>query len=318
MNRPLVLVAVLGCTVLFGLAFATGLAGAEEITGDRSFNTSTPASGETVEVTVTAELTEEDDIEFVEDFDPPVDSVWLESVTVDGEPASTLLEISEDDGLVIVLDTVPPGEVELVYHVHVPETAESGSTYEFDGAIGSDAEMFPVGGDTTLTVDGETEPAFFDVSLTAAPPSAIAGEEIDVEYTVENTGDESGTQDIVFSVDGEQVDTEAIELDGGESFDGAFTYEIAEDSEPELEVSVASDDTESSETITVDADDNGDDASVDDTGDDVGTDDTDDTGVDNGDDGDDGDDDGFGPGFGVLTAVLAVGLALALVAVRRR
>ena len=302
---------VVGCTLLFGLAFASGLAAAEEITGERSFNTTTPDPGETVEVTVTVEVDEETELELVESPEPPFESATFESVRVNGEEVAPLLQVAEGDGIVIVPDAVGPGEIEFVYHVTIPGEAEQGSTYEIDGSLGSGGEQFPVGGEATLTVGGEdVDPAFFGVSIVSAPDSAATGDEIDVEYAVENEGTEAGTQDVVFSVDGEQVDTEEVELDGGETFDGTFTYEIADDVTTDLEVSVASEDDEASETISVNVDENGDDTDMTDDGDDAG----DDAGVD---DTDDTDDDGFGPGFSVLTALLAGILGLALLAARR-
>ena len=307
MKRPLVFLAVVGCTLLFGLAFASGLAGAEEITGERSFNTTTPDAGDTVEVTVTTTIDEEMELELVDDPEPPFESATFDGVSVDGEEVTPLLQVVEEDGVVIVLDAVGPGEVEFAYSVTIPEDAEQGTTYELEGLLGSEGDSFPVGGETTVTVgDEEVTPAMFGVSIESVPESVTAGEAIDVEYAVENEGGESGTQDIVFSVDGEQMDTEPVELVDGDSFDGVFTHEVGDDAPAELEVSIASEDDEASAIVSVDADENGDDTGV--------TDDSDDTGVD---DGDDPDDDGFGPGFSVLTALLAGILGLALLAVRR-
>jgi len=327
MNRPLIVVLAVSCTILLGLAFAPGLVAADDIEADRSFNTTSPDAGDTVEVMVTAELAEEteDGVDLAEEIETPFESAALDAVRVDGEEVSPLLEVIEPDGVVIALDAVGPGTVEFVYLVTIPDDAEDGSTFDIDGLVQVDGEPSPVGGETTLTVGGDAEaPASFAVSIESAPESATAGDDIDIEYAVENEGGEDGEQDVVFTVDGDEVERTSVALNGGESTDGTFTYEIPGDTSGQLEIGVASDDDEASTTVDVEAangddtgvDDNGDDPSMDDNGDDPGVDDNgDDSGMD--DNGDDSDD-GFGPGFSLITAFLALMLALAIVAFRRR
>ena len=325
MNRPLIVVLAVSCTMLLGLAFAPGLVAAEDIEADRTFNTTSPDPGDTVEVTVTAELVEEteDGVDLAEEIETPFESAALDAVRVDGEEVSPLLEVVEPDGVVIALDPVGPGTVEFVYLVTIPADAEDGSTFDIDGLVQVDGEPSPVGGETTLTVGGDAEaPASFSVSIESAPESATAGDDIDIEYAVENDGDRAGEQDVLFTVDGEEQDRTSVALDGGESTDGTFSYGIDGDASGQLEVAVASEDDEASTTIDVGAA-NGDDPGVDDSGDDPGMDDNgDDSGMDdNGDDlgMDDGDesDDGFGAGFSLLTALLGL-MLVTLVASRRR
>lgn len=96
-------------------------------------------------------------------------------------------------------------------------------------------------------------PAFFKVNITAAPASVTAGEQVAVEYTVENTGGVEGNQTLAFAVNGaEQAQSENITLAGGDSENGSFTYETTGADVPEIEVSVSSEDTFATETVQVD------------------------------------------------------------------
>jgi len=104
-----------------------------------------------------------------------------------------------------------------------------------------------------------------------------------VDYTVENTGDASDSQNIAFEIEGQQRDATGLALDAGENASGTFTHELTiygEDDEgivaggaasaethevinetsllpeppyiPELTVAVASEDDRAEETISLD------------------------------------------------------------------
>ena len=97
--------------------------------------------------------------------------------------------------------------------------------------------------------DGE---AFFDVTITGTNDPVVEGETLEVNFIVENTGDVSDVQDIIFEVNDTQEDVnENVELDASESISGTFTYETEEGDAPELTVEVASENETASETVTV-------------------------------------------------------------------
>ena len=92
----------------------------------------------------------------------------------------------------------------------------------------------------------------FEVDITDIPERVTEGEEVNVDYTIENTGEIEDTQDIAFSVDDEPKDTEeGVELNTGETFDGSFSYTTDSDDIPEITVAVRSEDDTASETVSV-------------------------------------------------------------------
>ncbi|MEF8873964.1 MAG: CARDB domain-containing protein, partial [Candidatus Thermoplasmatota archaeon] len=101
-------------------------------------------------------------------------------------------------------------------------------------------------------------PANFEVTIDSPEDGAeiTKGNDVTVEFTVENTGDLEDTQQIVFNVDGEEVDTVEMTLAGNESDTGEFTWTA--DSEGDYTLEVASDDTDDSVDISVSADGDGD------------------------------------------------------------
>ncbi|MFW5945967.1 MAG: S8 family serine peptidase, partial [Candidatus Natronoplasma sp.] len=93
------------------------------------------------------------------------------------------------------------------------------------------------------------DPAYFEVEITDYDSEVEGGDTVTVEFTVENTGDEEATQDIVFSIDGTEENTMEITLEGGEVYSGEFTWETEDEGDYTLEV--ASDDDSDSVTVTV-------------------------------------------------------------------
>jgi hypothetical protein len=190
----------------------------------------------------------------------------------------------------------------VTYDVEIPAGAAAGEEFTFEAAVEIGGEVVSVSGPSTLTVGG-AEAASFAVSLDT-PDTAVVGESLTAEYTVENTGGAEETQDIVFSVDGSQVETVSTALAGGETTTGTFEYTPSVDSE--IELAVASDDTTATSTLTVEStsDDGGDDGAGD--------------GGDDGGGADSNNGDGSGPGFGLLGAVLGTVLLTGYGVSRRR
>jgi hypothetical protein len=288
MNRLVPVTAVLTLALLLGLVAVPGAVLGQDTTAERSFDTETPTPGENVTVTTTVDLDGSAEVNFAEEFDPAFSSVDLVSVTTDGEEAPILLEDIADDGVLLLTETVGPGTLTVTYEVEVPAGAAAGEEFTFEAAVEIGGEVVSVSGPSTLTVGGAGA-ASFAVSLDT-PDTAVAGESVTAEYTVENTGGAEETQDIVFSVDGSQVETVSTALAGGETTTGTFEYTPSADGE--IELAVASDDTTATSTLTVEStsDDGGDDGAGD--------------GGDDGDGADSNNGDGSGPGFGLLGAVL--------------
>jgi len=118
--------------------------------------------------------------------------------------------------------------------------------YESDDAV----ITFEIMEDMEITANFlDVEPAFFEVEITDYDDEVEEGDTVTVEFTVENTGELEGTQDIVFSVDGDEEDSIEVTLDEGEDYDGEFEWEADDPGDYDLEV--ASDDTSDSVTVTV-------------------------------------------------------------------
>ncbi len=302
MNRLVPVTAVLTLALLLGLVAVPGAVLGQDTTAERSFDTETPTPGENVTVTTTVDLDGSAEVNFAEEFDPAFSSVDLVSVTTDGEEAPILLEDVADDGVLLLTETVGPGTLTVTYDVEIPAGAAAGEEFTFEAAVEIGGEVVSVSGPSTLTVGGAGA-ASFAVSLDT-PDTAVVGESVTAEYTVENTGGAEETQDIVFSVDGSQVETVSTALAGGETTTGTFEYTPSADGE--IELAVASDDTTATSTLTVEStsDDGGDDGAGD--------------GGDDGDGADSNNGDGSGPGFGLLGAVLGTVLLTGYGVSRRR
>jgi len=91
---------------------------------------------------------------------------------------------------------------------------------------------------------------FFEVEITNYDEAVEEGETVKVYFTVENTGDLNDTQDIVFTVNGDEEDRkEDLFLDVNDDWSGNFTWEAGEPDDYDLEV--ASDDDSDSKIVTV-------------------------------------------------------------------
>ncbi|CAJ51327.1 probable secreted glycoprotein Hmu2 [Haloquadratum walsbyi DSM 16790] len=106
----------------------------------------------------------------------------------------------------------------------------------------------------TVTVPSppDPDPANFGVSL-STPDTVTAGETVTATATAENTGEQSGSKSISFSVDGEQADSTSVSLDGGASQAVSFSYDTTANDTPSVTLQVASDDDTASSTVSVSA-----------------------------------------------------------------
>jgi len=225
---------------------------------------------ENTNVTLTA--ISEDGWEFVE---------W----TGDYEGTETEITITMDDDkeITAVFEEVPVEEYDLIINVEGEGTTDpSEGTHTYDEGTVVTVEATPAEGwefimwtgDVTgteitieITMDDdkeiwavfeEEEPLepYFEVEITAPEDGAEyeKGDTLTVEFTITNTGDIVGTQDIIFSVDGTEVDRmENVDIVSGGTISGEFEWEA--DDEGDYQLEVASEDDEDSVEISVVEDD---------------------------------------------------------------
>ena len=303
MTRTLVALVV----VLVSLGAVGGVVADDDLTAERSLGTTTADPGETVPVTMTLELPEAGTVDYVDNFSPAFAGAENLSITADSEGTAPILQEFDGTTALVVLPELGPGTVEISYNVTVPRDIEPGSSHGFDGAVQVAGDEVPIAGDTELEIAGSTtQPPPFGVELDEAgtSESVTAGEELTVAATVENIGNETGTQSVTVTVDDTEQGTQQITLDPAETETVTFTYETSGDDTPSVEVAVSSNNDVATNNIAV----------VDDSSD--GTVDDSETDGDTADDADDGDD-GFGPGFSIAVTVTAF-LLLILIFRRRR
>ena len=100
-----------------------------------------------------------------------------------------------------------------------------------------------------------TRPNFI-VNITNSPTTVTAGDNITINYTVENTGIGAGSQDIIFEINGSVTEIENdIELNTSETESRRFSYQTGSDDTGIRSVSVKSDDSKDSRQIYVNEDD---------------------------------------------------------------
>ena len=108
----------------------------------------------------------------------------------------------------------------------------------------------PTGGDGDGG-DGDGN-ATFEVTITEVRPPDGSGGSLEVDATVENTGDRSDTQNVSLTVDGEETDSRELTLDGGESESVTFSSPSAPEDTERLGVRVASQDDADESTVEFD------------------------------------------------------------------
>ena len=193
-----------------------------------------------------------DDVSFfeVEITDSPSESDRGEELTIEYEIENTG-EVADTQDIEFLVDGDNEDTEEDV-EVDEGDTFSGEFNFTIDGGAEDEVEVTVASDDDedSATIDVLDSP-FFDVDIDVTD-EVVEGDDIDVEYTIENTGDEEDTQDIEFFVDGELEATEEdVDLGGGDTFDDEFTYETDEDDIDEVTVEVASDDDSADADVTV-------------------------------------------------------------------
>ena len=168
--------------------------------------------GETAEVVADVENTGE--LEGTQDV----------TVSLDGEETTETLTLEADES----------ASVELEAQIDEP------GTYEASAASANDSDT------AELVV---LEPANFDVAIDA-DESVTEGETVDVEATVENTGEVEDTQDVTVAIADEET-TESVALDAGDSETVDLAWETEAGDAGEYVATAESEDDSASTTVVV-------------------------------------------------------------------
>ena len=111
----------------------------------------------------------------------------------------------------------------------------------------ANGETVEVTAELTL-VSGQS---FFATTITNVPATYAVSDPIQVDYEIDNTGDEADTQDIVLLVEGTQEDSTSVTLDPADPpATGSLSYTPTSSDGASLSLTVESNDDSSSETIT--------------------------------------------------------------------
>ncbi|WP_339102824.1 lamin tail domain-containing protein [Haloterrigena salinisoli] len=161
-----------------------------------------------------------------------VGSEFVEGTTADEPPSE--LEPGNDS---FTVDWTPENDSErLVWEVDM-------SNYDYEEPL--TAETPPAG-----EIDS-TEPAAFNVSITEANGSVEAGEPLEVDAAIENTGGENGTQDVQLAIDGSVVNETPVSLEPGASESVTLTADTTDLEPGDYPVTVSSENETAETTVTI-------------------------------------------------------------------
>lgn len=209
--------------------------------GEHSVNLQTPAAAPSISsFSVTNPSGQDVTVSF--DSDTQLSTI---SATISGAESATLTEsdFSESGSGPYTYEATYSGSSDGTYTATL-DTATDGA-----GNDGASGESDSVTVDT-YTPPPSPDPAYFDVSV-SVPDTVTAGDEIPVDATIENLGDQSGTQTISVSVDGSQHDTRSVSLGGGASGSLTVAYPTNATDVGDLDISVTSDNDGEIATVTV-------------------------------------------------------------------
>lgn len=102
-----------------------------------------------------------------------------------------------------------------------------------------------------ITDVSSSDPASFAVTVAATNSPVDEGEGLDVTVDVQNTGDQTGTQDVTLTVDGVQRDVQSVTLAGGASQQITLQWATNPGDAGDYTATVASDDTQDTAAVTV-------------------------------------------------------------------
>jgi hypothetical protein len=151
MNRPVFVVLLCSCVLLFGFAAVPGSVAGQDGTAERSLNETTVSPGATVEVTVTADLGGVASVDFADAWGPAAAETSVVSVSFD---RAGLGVTSTEEVALFSEGEVTADSVEIVYTLSVPADADPGTVYEWVPAQDGDGSFLSVG-DDNRPIDGD-------------------------------------------------------------------------------------------------------------------------------------------------------------------
>ncbi|WP_019991548.1 COG1361 family protein [Natronorubrum tibetense] len=128
-----------------------------------------------------------------------------------------------EDGQLLTLDPGESTEITLLFEAGEP----AGEVEEFPVMVDTGADT----ASETVAVESDgTTPATFEVAEMATNSPVGGGETLEVDTTIENVGDETGTTDIELLVGHDPVveDSEMLTLEAGESADLTLTFQTGQ------------------------------------------------------------------------------------------
>lgn len=211
-KRWLLAAAVVSIILVVSSAGLMGVAAVESPDGERTINDTALDPGETTEVEVHVTDVDQDWLAIYEDVDSD-----LEATITDFDPVPLVdRQLDDTDAVVVWEDDEPLGSTTLTYEVTVPEDAEEGDFYTFDGAVdlGGGTETDTTG-ENVITV-GEPDDVLIDITT---PEYVDEGKTYEAGVEVFNPTDEEVSGDLVYTVDGESKFVTAIPISSGEPYE---------------------------------------------------------------------------------------------------
>ena len=220
----------------------------------------------TTDITTGTEATDDTEVDTIEanyDFDGAAasfDGLSPSDITVkidrNGDGSKTTISVNSTgatdiSGAVAMFDlsgsfnTNIAGDMELIIDgIENPST--SGSFRPSLTLTNYNGDSISTEADLTI-VEGQS---FFNTTITNVPASFSANNAIQVDYQIENTGDQTDTQTTRFLVDGTQEDSTAVTLDPQISTTGSFSYTPTSSDGSSLDIRVESDDDSDTKIVT--------------------------------------------------------------------
>ena len=232
----------------------------------RTSNTPATHTWQTTDITTGTAATDDTEVDIIEanyDFDGDAasfDGLSPSDITVridrNGDGSKTAISVNSTgatdiSGAVAIFElsgtpnTNIAGDMELVID-GIENPSNTGSFSPSLTLTNYNGDSISTAGDLTI-VDGES---FFETTITNVPSSFSVNESIQIDYEIENTGDQTDTQTIRFLVDGTQEDSTAVTLDPQISTTGSFSYTPTSSDGSSLDIRVESDDDNDTRIIT--------------------------------------------------------------------
>lgn len=136
--------------------------------------------------------------------------------------------------------------------VHAIDLDATGSSEDSRVAYGTLGHHDSWTGDPSAPAYTIQTPAVFEVrTVTPSPTTVTPGDQVDVEATVENVGEATATQTAFLDVNDHQMDSETVDLAGGEDDTVSFSFGTTGMEPGLVSIAVRTDDDEATASVTV-------------------------------------------------------------------